>query len=262
MSLSLVRTGNAMSVQMHLSKQKIEAEPFLVSIVPPSCSPVSCFLQFRRAYPDNMASLPAPVPAPVAPQFLYQLRAKWREEVLDLKRRQREEFCALYEKQWEEKQDFVAELAAHRAARAAEKQAAAAAEKIRQDLLSKLKEAQAAAEAAGISVKLEIEMPAPAPVRRSSPPRPLTEWQKFMKSTGTLLTAAGVELHPGIGKDVRALAVFCSFIQDSTYRWYRPAAPTDEQIVQLARNWHAAGGRSMEYGNEKQLQWFTSVVKL
>ena len=202
----------------------------------------------------------APAPAAPAPKFLYNLKWEHARAAASLRRKQREK-CAsfmeelrmqkaafdqaqvmervpLLERQIEERNAFRVKVRADRAARAAtavaEKEAEMAALKIREELVGKLKEAQAAAEAAGIKIALEVQMPAPAPaaapVRRSSPPMPLNQWQKFMKRVGGVLGAAGVELIPG-NKDVRCLASFCSLLYPSEYN----PKFTDDVILRMAR---------------------------
>ncbi len=210
-------------------------------------------------------------------EFLYQIRRAHTQQRFDLKQKQKEELRELKEKHWEEVSDlsarqveevraFFAKIDARRAAAVAEAQVAASAQKIREELVAKLKEAQAAAEAAGVKISLAIEMPAPPPTVRSSPKQPLTEWQSYMKKTGELLSKNGVELHPG-SKDVRVLAVFCSIMRASLWNitdwksWGTRRALTDDEILGLARSWHAAGGRAELENAEKQRVWFRAVVK-
>lgn len=193
---------------------------------------------------------PAPAPAAAAaaepePKFLYELTWGHDAERRTLMRKLSEERAEFLAQQKEARRAFDlaqfmkrvdlagehrkardafklkmrADRAARRATAVAEKEAAAAALKIREELVRKLKEAQAAAEAAGIRVALEVEMPAApaaAAVRRSSPRMPLSQWQKFMKRVGGVLGACGVELIPG-NKDVRCLASFCSALYGSEW---------------------------------------------
>lgn len=170
---------------------------------------------------------------------LYRLRQLAAQERREMQQKHKAWIRQRYEEIWRQR---IAAVERRKAAAERQRQTA-----LQHDALQKLVEAQQAAMALGLKVKIVLEQPEPAPAAAAAgggaaqPKRPLSEWQKFMKRTGTLLSAEGIHLVPGAADDVRALARFCSETWSAVNfasaggRW---STTPDGLLVELAKSWN------------------------